>query len=216
MTSRKLFATFVALAMISVGYASADIIYPANCSATCPPGGLTISPGGYDAIGPTHTIDVYVNDINGDPVEILSTDIWLEHETVVWCPGGVIADSSTYAPDPGHTTFTSVARGGVDQGDDVNGWNECMDISLNVVALGYVIQVLEGDNKLSVNSMDLNGDGLVGSQDWAKFGRCKGFSSREGCSCADYNEDYYPGGTPNVEITDQAQYANQHNASTCP
>jgi hypothetical protein len=206
--------------MISLAsLAAGDIIDPDESFAVVTnPGGLTISPGGYDAIGPAHTIDVYVNDAGGNPVEILGTDIWLEHDYVVWCAGGVVADSSTFAPDAGHTTFTSTARGGVDQGDDVNGWNECSGISLNVVALGFVIQVLELDNQLSVNSQDLNGDGLVGSQDWAKFGRCKGpvYEDRPGCSCADYNEDYYPGLVNNVDIADQAQYASQHNSSTCP
>jgi|SaaInl8_200m_RNA_FD_contig_61_1080030_length_1397_multi_2_in_0_out_0_1 hypothetical protein len=214
MTSRKLFATLAALALVSIAsFATADIIDPDESSATIvAEGGMTVSPGGYEAIGPTHTIDVYVNDALGDPVEILNTDIWLEHEDVVWCEGGVVADSSTFAPDAGHTTFTSVARGGVDQGDDTNGWNECADIALNVIALGYVIDVVN----LSVNSQDLNGDGTVNTQDWAKFGRCKGDDTLAGCSCADYNEDYYHTGTTDVNIADQAQFATQFNLSNCP
>ena len=124
MTSRKIFATIIALALVGfASFASADIIDPEQCVVTIvAEGGLTASPGGYEAIGPNHTIDVFVNDQFGDPVELISTDIWLQHADVVWCEGGVVADSSTFAPDPGHTTFTSVARGGVDQGNDSGGW----------------------------------------------------------------------------------------------
>lgn len=208
--------TVVALTLVSfASFAVADIIDPEESFAVLgAAGGLTVSPGGYDAIGPAHTIDVYVNDALGNPVEIIGTDIWIEHEYVIWCAGGVVADSSTFAPDPGHTTFTSVARGGVDQGNDVLGWNECSSIMLNVVALGYVIDTID----LSVNSQDLNGDGIVNTQDWAKFGRCKGDANegQAGCSCADYNEDYYPGGVNNVDIADQAQFASQYNLSDCP
>jgi len=216
MNSRKLFATLAALALVSfASFAVADII---DCNASfatlTAPGGVTASPGGYDAIGPAHTIDVYINDALGDPVEVLATDIWLQHDYVIWCGGGVVADSSTFAPDPGHTTFSSVPRGGVDQGNDVNGWNECADIALNVVALGCVIDIVD----LSVNSQDLNGDGTVNTQDWAKFGRCKGDANegQAGCSCADYNEEYFDPGTTNVDIADQAQFASQYNLSDCP
>lgn len=216
MTSRKIIAAFVALALVGfANFAAADIIDPDESFAVlAQAGGLTVSPGGYDAIGPVHQIDVYLNDALGNPVEVIGTDIWLEHEYVVWCEGGVVADSSTFAPDMGHTTFTSVARGGVDQGNDTAGWNECADIMLNVVALGYVIDVVD----LSVNSQDLNGDGTVGTQDWAKFGRCKGDANegQPGCTCADYNEEYFDPGTVNVDIADQAQFASQYNLSDCP
>ncbi|MBC8366194.1 hypothetical protein H8E52_02170 [bacterium] len=215
MTSRKIFATVIALALVGfASFASADIIDPATSFATIvAEGGLTASPGGYEAIGPNHTIDVFVNDQFGDPVELISTDIWLQHDDVIWCEGGVTADSSTFAPDPGHTTFTSVARGGVDQGNDSGGWNECSAITLDVIALGYVIETVN----LSINSQDLNGDGTVNTQDWAKFGRCKGDANEglPGCSCADYNEDYYTGPN-NVDIADQAQFASQYNLSDCP
>jgi hypothetical protein len=214
MTSRKIFATVIALALVGfANIAAADIIDPAQSFATLAgAGGLTVAPGGYDAIGPAHTIDVYLNDALGNPVEVIGTDIWIEHEYVIWCEGGVVADSSTFAPDPGHTTFTSVARGGVDQGNDSAGWNECSSIMLNVVALGYVIDVVD----LSVNSQDLNGDGTVNTQDWAKFGRCKGDANENqaGCTCADYNEDYLT--AVNVDIADQAQFASAYNLSNCP
>jgi hypothetical protein len=216
MTSRKIFATIIALALVGfASFASADIIDPEQCVVTIvAEGGLTASPGGYEAIGPNHTIDVFVNDQFGDPVELISTDIWLQHADVVWCEGGVVADSSTFAPDPGHTTFTSVARGGVDQGNDSGGWNECSAIALDVIALGYVIETVN----LSINSQDLNGDGTVNTQDWAKFGRCKGDANEglPGCSCADFNEEYYDPGTTNVDIADQAQFASQYNLSDCP
>ena len=81
-------------------------------------------------------------------------------------------------------------------------------------SLGYVIDTVN----LSVNSQDLNGDGTVNTQDWAKFGRCKGDANegQAGCSCADYNEEYFDPGTTNVDIADQAQFASQYNLSDCP
>jgi hypothetical protein len=203
MTSRKILALMAALAILAMNsIANAGIVDPANSSATVASTGImTIAPGGADSfvIPVDHQIDVYVNDSGNNPVEIIASDIWLDDPLVVWCAGGVIADSSTFAPDPGHTTFTGTPRGGVATGA------ECANISLDVVAVGNVIASLD----LSVNSPDLNGSGTVTVAD---FGLFAGYFQSDG-NCANYNES---AGSPNVTVADFGIFAGFFNVSNCP
>lgn len=201
MTSRKILVLMAALAVLATN-ANAGIVDPANSSATITtPGIMTIAPGGADSfvVPVNRTIDVSLNDSGNNPVEVVASDIWLEDPLVVWCAGGVIADSSTFSPDPGHTTFTGTPRGGVATGA------QCANISMNVVAVGNVI----ADLTLSANSPDLNGSGTVTVAD---FGLFAGFFQGDG-NCANYNESV---GSPNVTVADFGIFAGFFNVSSCP
>jgi hypothetical protein len=204
MTSRKFLALMAALAILAINsIAYAGIVDPANSTATIATGGtMTIAPGGADSfvVPVNHRIDVYVNDSGNNPVEIIASDIWAWDDLIVWCAGGVIADSSTFAPDPGHTTFTGTPRGGV----ATPGIN-CELISLDIVAVGNTIASLS----LSANSPDLNGSGTVTVAD---FGLFAGFFQGDG-ACANYNES---AGSPNVTVADFGIFAGFFNVSTCP
>jgi hypothetical protein len=204
MTSRKVLSVMAALALLAIAaIANAGIISPADSYATMAnsPGVITVAPGGYDSfVFPVdHTIDVYTLDDQLNPVEVLATDIWLDDPLVVWCAGGVIADSSTFAPDPGHTTFTGTPRGGV------NGTGDCSTIAIDVVALGNVIQTLA----LGANSMDLNGSGDVTVAD---FGAFAGVYQTDN-ECANFDESTV---SPTVDIADFAIFAGVYNISECP
>ena len=204
MTSRKIFAVMAALALLAISSISnAGIVDPAMSWADIG-GGLgimTIAPGGADSFvfPENHLIDVYVNDSGGNPVEILASAIWLEEPGVVWCPGGEIADSSTYAPDPGHTTFSGTPRGGVALGYD------CSTISMNVIAVGNEIQ----DLALAVNSPDLNGSGGADVADFAVFGSAFNTDNH----CANFNESTT---SPICDVADFAIFASFFNISNCP
>ncbi|MBN2171622.1 MAG: hypothetical protein JW819_09930 [Candidatus Krumholzibacteriota bacterium] len=204
MTSRKVLSVMAALALLAIAaIANAGIISPADSYATMAnsPGVMTIAPGGYDSfVFPVdHTIDVYTLDDLLNPVEVLATDIWLDDPLVIWCAGGVIADSSTFAPDPGHTTFTGTPRGGVNVSGD------CSTIAIDVIALGNVIQTLN----LGMNSMDLNGSGDVTVAD---FGAFAGVYQTDN-ECANYDESTT---SPTVDIADFAIFAGVYNISECP
>jgi hypothetical protein len=205
MTSRKILALMAALAILAMNsIANAGIVDPANSSATVASTGImTIAPGGADSfvIPVDHQIDVYVNDSGNNPVEIIASDIWLDDPLVVWCAGGVIADSSTFAPDAGHTTFTGTPRGGVEAA--AAGFNECSAMSMDVIAVGNVIESLD----LKANSPDMNGDGSVTVADFGLF--AGSFQGND--SCADYNES---GG--DVTVADFGIFAGFFNVSDCP
>ena len=211
MTSRKVLTAFAALTLM-VGVASAHIVSPDDSWATMlnDPGTLTIAPGGYDGLllPVDHTIDVWVFDSTPAPVEILYTDLWLEHPDVTWCEGGVVADSSTYAPDPGHTTFTSIPRGGLHIGNATSGWTDCQTIALNVIALGFVIDTVG----LNINSMDLTANGHVDIADLGGFAVVMNVPAMYPIPgfCADYDENGA------VEIADLGQFASVYNLSDCP
>ncbi len=202
MTSRKNFVLMAALALMAINsVAFAGIVDPANSFATLAtsPGIILVAPGGGESfiIPNNYQIDVYVNDSGNNPVEIIATDIWVDDPIVVWCAGGVIADSSTFAPDPGHTTFTGTPRGGVD------GTQDCSAITLDVVAVGNIIADLD----LAVCSPDLSGDGHVTVVDFGLFAGSYGGSD----ACADYNRD---GGA--VTVVDFGIFAGYYNISDCP
>lgn len=211
MTSRKVLAVMAALAILAVNaVAYAGVVDPANSYANManPPAILTAAPGGdgdeidYDWIvhNPTinHTVDVYVNDSSNNPVEILAVDLWLQDAYVVWCPGGVIADSSTYAPDPGHTTFAGLLRGGVAGSVHAS----CANDYLDVVALGQVIETLD----MRINSPDLNGSGGVTLADFSLFAT----RYQTNNFCANYDE------VGNVTLADFSVFASFYNLSFCP
>ena len=205
MTSRKVFAVMAALALLAISsIANAGIVDPAYSSATCQnsPTIMTVAPGGADGfINPVdHTIDVYLNDSGGNPVSVVASDISVSDPEIVWCAGGVIADSSTYPPDEGHTTFTGTPRGGVAL-NALCGTAQTLD----VIAVGNLIASFD----LSVNSPDLNGDGDVTVADFGIFA-----SVFQGdYDCADYDES---GGSPNVTVADFAIFASFFNISSCP
>jgi hypothetical protein len=174
------------------------------------PAWITVSPGGFEHLTDPidHTIDVYVNNSQGQPVELLASDIWLDGwPVVIWCPGGVIADSSTYAPDPGHTTISGELHGGVDVNAEPGG---CRDRYVDVVATGVTIEVLD----LRIDSMDLNADGQVTVADFAHFAA---FYNDSPCTgqhrCADYDENAVD---PCVNLVDFVIFRLEYNASACP
>jgi hypothetical protein len=202
MISRKNFVLMAALALMAINsVAFAGIVDPANSFATLAtsPGIMLVAPGGAESftIPNNYQIDVYLNDSGNNPVEVIATDIWLDDPIVVWCAGGVIADSSTFAPDPGHTTFTGTPRGGV------VGSMDCSLITLDVVAVGNIIE----DLALAVCSPDLNGDGHVTVADFGLFaGAFQGTDA-----CADFNRS---GG--DVTVADFGIFAGYFNISDCP
>lgn len=208
MTRRIVFSTLALLAFASVAYAG--IVDPTTSFATMnnSPAVMNVAPGGAESfVFPVdHTIDVYVNDSGTNPVEIVASDIWLDNPATVPCPGGWIADSSTFAPDPGHTTFTATPRGGVPVGGN------CRGSQTDVVAVGNVIETLD----LRFHSPDLNGDGSVTVGDFAVFAACFNQSCTDSCWCADLDrsDDTFPAAC--VGVGDFAIFASFFNISDCP
>ena len=196
-----MFVLMAALALMAINsIALAGIVDPDNSYAVlATPGIILVAPGGAESfiIPNNHLIDVYLQDSATNPVEVISTDIWLDDPLVAWCAGGEIADSSTFAPDPGHTTFSGTPRGGVIVGAD------CSLIDLDVVAVGNIIE----DLALGVCSPDLNGDGHVTVADFGIFATSYGGIS----VCADYNRS---GG--DVTVADFGAFAGYFNISDCP
>jgi hypothetical protein len=215
-----MFITALAL-LACASVASAGIVDPLNSTAQVHPGEPTnpyypkarvlCAPGGGDSfIFPQdHQVDVYVADSGGDPVEIVASDIWMDNADTEPCPGEWIADSSTYAPNAGHTTFTGIPRGGVPQ------TAYCRDTLTDVVAVGQVIESLW----LHFVSPDLNGDLVVNSTDFAIFASCYNLpcpGASNHCYCADLNKsDEDPPGLC-VGSTDFAIFASYYNNSICP
>ena len=214
-----------ALALLAIGsFANAGIVDPANSWATMMngPAWITIAPGGYETfISPTnHTIDVYLRDSTNQPVEVLNIDVWLEAPDIIYCPGGVVADSGTFAPDPGHTTFSGAIRGGVDLGGD------CLNAYVAVVAVGNIIESFdedpEGANTMRMNSMDLTGDGNVSLSDFTKFKTDYYQKNPFTCEtmgdawCADYNESGAGGDGLCCTLADFVIFTQTYNISSCP
>ena len=157
------------------------------------PHSFTLAPCGAD---PLPVVEVYLYDFNGDPVQLLASDIWLQGVDLTFCGTLTFADSSTFAPDPGHTTFSGVRHGWALP------WRDCADLDALVVALGYTINSLP----FHASSPDLNGDGAVTVSDFSLFGqRWQGADA-----CADFNEDGM------VALGDFAMFAVWFNHCTCP
>jgi hypothetical protein len=208
MTSRKVFAVMAALALLAIStVTSAGIVDPTHSWATLATAGtIVVAPGGgHTFVYPdNHQIDVFLNDDAGNPVEIINSDIWLEDVGVVWCPGGVFADSSTFAPDPGHTTFTGMPQGGV----DATGGFDCANIALDVIAMGFQIAI-DDHLELSVASPDLEGSGSVTAADFAVFATLYNTDSH----CANFDEST---SSPTCSAADFALFATFYNLSVCP
>jgi hypothetical protein len=204
MTRRIVFSALALLACASI--ANAGIVDPEQSWADMvgEPATLLIAPGGAESLvfPDDHTIDIYVNDSGGNPVEIVASDMYLLNDDAEPCPGGWIADSSSFAPDAGHTTMTSVLRGGVPLVAPCTA-------TTSVMAVGNEIQVLD----LFFVSPDLNGDGTVGSVDFAVFASCFNQPCVGHCLCADLDK---AGGSPCVGSVDFAIFASFYNVSTCP
>jgi hypothetical protein len=207
-----------ALALLAcASFADAGIVDPDNSSASIvgPVVRLRVTPGGDEGfIFPVnHQIDVVVRDSDGNPVEIVASDIWLLNVDTEPCPGGWIADSSTYAPNAGYTTFTGVPRGGV----PITAY--CRDTPTDVMAVGVSIHTFALAEGLHFVSPDLNGDGTVDSVDFALFASCYNIpcpGTSNHCYCADLdksNED--PPGLC-VGSVDFAIFAASYNQSDCP
>jgi len=134
---------------------------------------FTIAPCGGD---PMPVLDIILEDSGNNPIEVIGSDIWLDSPPSMldFC-WAVIADSSTFRPDPGHTTISGEIHGGLQS------LSICAAAQVDVIAIGYVI----GRFDLQVNSPDLNGDREVTVADFGLFaGR---FQTSD--PCADYNED---------------------------
>jgi len=190
--------------------AIASIPDPATSWATVanPPAVILVAPGGHDSfVYPyNHTIDVYVRDSNNLPVELIASDIWLENDAAAPCPGGWIADSSTYAPDPGHTTFTGTPRGGIMLNIG------CRNHVTEVFVIGIPIETLD----LRFVSPDLNGDGHVTLQDFGLFASCYQWHCTDQCWCADLSRSDEPYPQSCVTIADFAIFAVSYLLSDCP
>lgn len=210
MTRRIVFTALALLTMAAV--ANAGIVDPANSWATInnPPAVILTAPGGAESfVFPNnHLIDVYVNDAGYNPVEIVAADIWLENDGTEPCPGGWTADSSTYAPDPGHTTFSYAPRGGVGFGD------LCRIEGTRVIAVGHVIEDFDVD--LRFVSPDLNGDGSVGLVDFSLFATSYNMPCTDNVWCADYSKSDEALPLPCVTLPDFAIFAGFYNVSDCP
>jgi hypothetical protein len=190
--------------------ANAGIVDPQWSSATLTnsPAELNVAPGGAESLvfPNDHTIDVYVNDSGQNPVEIVASDIWLENPGTAPCPGGWIADSSTFSPDPGHTTFTGTLRGGTPLGGN------CRGSQTDVVAVGNSIETLD----LRFHSPDLNGDGSVTVGDFGVFASCYNLPCSDSCWCADLDKSDETEPEACVKVGDFAVFASFYNISECP
>jgi hypothetical protein len=171
---------------------------------------MRVAPGGADSfIFPNnYLIDVFVNDSGGNPVEIVASDIWLDNPATVPCPGGWIADSSTYSPDPGHTTFSGTPRGGVPAASGGN----CRGSQTDVIAVGNSIQVLD----LRFVSPDLDGSGNVGLADFAVFASFYNLPCSDTAWCADLDKSDETEPSACVGLADFAVFASYYNISDCP
>ncbi len=191
-------AAFAAVLILSFP-ASADIVEVDGIVTMEHGGPFTLAPCGTE---PIPTIEIYVwAVITGEPIELVEEDIWLEADDALqFCLGEVFPDSSTYAPDPGHTTMSGVIHGGAFTGVD------CDAIGAQVFALGWAI----GDPLVfGANSPDLNGDLEVNLADFARFGDL--FHSDN--ACANYNESTV---SPLVDVADFGIFASFFNDCECP
>ncbi|MCB9517146.1 MAG: hypothetical protein H6693_13230 [Candidatus Latescibacteria bacterium] len=194
---KRLWGSLVALALM-VGPAGAaravDIPNTANCSATIlDPHVFTVAPCGAD---PMPVVDVWILDYpDANPVEVLASDIWfMSFEGFQFC-AEVHADSSTFAPDPGHTTISGVHGWWVDPVAD------CAAVNVEAVVLGMPFETLT----FAVNGPDLSGDGEVTVTDFSLFGA----SWQSADPCADFDENGM------VAVADLAIFAGWFNHCSC-
>jgi hypothetical protein len=153
---------------------------------------FTLAPCGGD---PIPVIEVLLVDPNNDPVELPATDIWLQGGDVGFCNTLTFADSSTFAPDPGHTTFSGPRPGWVLPGRD------CDNLDVLAVAVGTLFDHLT----FQANGPDLNGDGAVTVTDFSLFAPLWLGTN----PCADFYEDGV------INLSDFASFASWFNACSC-
>jgi len=175
--------------------AMGDMFNPENCYAVISdPYPFTVAPCGGDEMP---IIDAYIIGWpDPTPVEVLAQDIWMDHPSMVQCVQ-VIADSSTFAPDPGHTTISGIQRFGMEVDEN------CSAHPFQLIVVGQVFAVIEFD----INTPDLNGDGQVSVADFGLF--AGNYGSYE--PCADLNES---GG--DVTVADFSIFASFFNDCDCP
>lgn len=180
----------------------------------CDPAVILVAPGGAESfVFPDNClIEVYLNDEHYWPVELPAADIWLENEATVPCPGGWIADSSTYAPDEGHTTFSGTPLGGV------AALAPCRDTGTVLIAGGQEVPFSNtGEWSLRFVSPDLDGNGDVGVGDFGLFGTiCYNQPCSDEIWCANFNRSDETEPEFCVETADFAIFASFFNLSHCP
>jgi hypothetical protein len=189
---RRLVPTLASL-MILATLARADVPDTTNCYATIrDPHPFTVAPCGGD---PMPVVDVFLLSYPDElPFEVIAADIWLHDYGLALC-GTVNADSSTFAPDPGHTTISGIHPMYLLPGQ------ACTAAQVDVIFSGDVIERLE----FSVNGPDLSGDGEVTVTDFSLFGPLWLGTS----PCADFYEDGV------VNLSDFAAFASWFNHCSC-
>ncbi len=153
---------------------------------------FTVTPCGGD---PMPVIDVYLEDDGNFPIEVIASDIWLDSPGDVDFCRPVVADSSTFHPDAGHTTFSGVLRGGLITLSD------CAAVRVDIIAIGWVI----GGFDLHVNSPDLNGDQQVSVADFGLFAA----RFQTGDACADFDESGF------ISVSDFGLFAGWFESCVC-
>jgi hypothetical protein len=153
---------------------------------------FTITPCGGD---PMPVIDIILEDSGNNPIEVIASDIWLDSPGELDFCWAVIADSSTFSPDPGHTTISGILRGGLGSLAD------CNAVRVDVIAIGWVI----GGFDLHVNSPDLTGNQQVTVADFGLF--AERFQTSD--ACADYDESGF------VSVSDFGLFAGWFESCVC-
>jgi hypothetical protein len=205
--------TFTALALLAfASLTHAGIVDPQYSTATMlnSPAVLHVEPGGEDTfLTPVdHTISVEVRDSGENPVELVASDIWLDNDASAPCPGGWTADSSTFAPAAGFTTFTAVPRGGVMATDG----GLCRVEQTSVVAVGQTIAILD----LRFVSADLTGDGQTEVADFGAFAGYFNAPCSDNAWCGDITKSNETEPAACVDVADFGAFAGFFNLSFCP
>lgn len=159
--------------MVSASIArSLDVPDTRNCSAVMrDPHPFTLAPCGGDLMP---VIDVYLFDYPDSlPIEVIRTDVYLASTQLDFCQQAS-ADSSTFSPDPGHTTFSGTLAASFPLGVD------CAALQLLVVFSGDIIAAFTP----TFSGPDLNGDLAVTVADFGLFA-ARFYSSDP---CADFDE----------------------------
>ena len=189
---RRLVLAMGLLALLTT-VAASDVPDTRNCYATIQdPHPFTVAPCGGD---PMPVVDVFLLSYPDElPFEAIASDIFLYDYGLALC-GTVHADSSTFAPDPGHTTISGIHPMYLLPGQ------ECTAALVDVIFSGDVIERLE----FLVNGPDLSGDGEVTVTDFSLFGA----SWQSADPCADFDENGM------VAVADLAIFAGWFNHCSC-
>ncbi len=173
--NRSMFLSGMIL-LVSITSASAEIWDPSYSWATIESQRALVAPCGAHHLP---RIDVYLQDAGANPYELIRTDIWLGSDNMTFCGfyAQAWADSSTFPPNPGHTTITNVG-GGL---SIVDPDTDCTTLVFDLVVLGVILERFE----LHLSSPDLNSNREVTVADFSVFATL--FQSTS--ACADYNDD---------------------------